>query len=179
MEFLGRKGLAEVGQEQRPALSPRQTDRPIEDIEDDLVSSFGGGEEKRLLTERLGCFLLHRADNDAEEDANELVAELCEWFQLASFLIGCPDLAGSTEGRRRKLYGDIRACVRKLEISGLYVLGGVMEAPEPDIPDWKIAVVAISSRRTDPGAGKRRHILVDRRCAAPPANWPRSAAARQ
>jgi hypothetical protein len=37
-----------------PALSPRQTNRPVEDIEDDLMPSVGGGKEKRLLTERLG-----------------------------------------------------------------------------------------------------------------------------
>ena len=121
-------------------------------------------------------FLLYRADIDAREGAEVLVAELGEWFELASFLIGCPDLAGSTEGRRRKLYGDIRACVRKLETNGFFVLGGVMEAPQPEIADWKIAVVAISSRRTDPGAGKRRYVLVDRRCAALPENPPNGAA---
>ena len=120
-----------------------------------------------------GC-LIHRSEVGVIHD--DLVSELAEWLDLASFVIGCSDMfAPSRESRRRKLYANILGCVRRLEESGLNVLGGVLDAPQPGIPDWKVAVMAITPKRTDPGAGKRRHVLVDRRSIEPPANWPRAA----
>jgi hypothetical protein len=51
------------------------------------------------------------------------------------------------------------------------VLSGVMPAPQDRLPDWKVAVVSITPRLTDPGAAKRRHLMVDRRVVALP-SWP-------
>ncbi|MFD2054907.1 hypothetical protein ACFSQT_18125 [Mesorhizobium calcicola] len=45
-----------------------------------------------------------------------------------------------------------------------------MEAPQPGLPDWKVAIVSVTPRLTDPGAPKRRHVMVDRRCVALPPN---------
>ena len=41
-------------QQQSAALSPGQTDRPVEDINRDLVPGFGSGKLDRLLVEHLG-----------------------------------------------------------------------------------------------------------------------------
>jgi transcriptional regulator with XRE-family HTH domain len=115
-------------------------------------------------------FLLHRPGVD--EAFDDLLAEFAEWLDLASYLIGCPDWAGKTAGCRRELYKNILACVHRLERSGLNVLGGVMDAPQSEFPDWKVAVICVTPKQTDPGALKRREILVDRRCVEIPANWP-------
>jgi hypothetical protein len=43
-----------MGNEEVSALSPWQTDRPVEDIDCDLVPAFGGGKLDRLLVKHLG-----------------------------------------------------------------------------------------------------------------------------
>jgi hypothetical protein len=48
----------------------------------------------------------------------------------------------------------------------LTVLSGVMNAPQEGIPDWKVAVVSVTPKLSDPGALKRKHVLVDRRIVA-------------
>ena len=107
-------------------------------------------------------FLVHRPGVDDSFDS--LISELIEWIDLASFLFGCPSVEKQQEGHWRKLYNDTLKCVRRLEQRGVNVLGGVMDAPQPGIPGWKIAVISLTPRATDPGALKRRAIFVDRRC---------------
>jgi hypothetical protein len=58
--------------------------------------------------------------------------------------------------------------VAELERRGLTVLSGVMAAPQDGVPDWKVAVISITPKTADPGAVKRRHIMVDRRVTALP-----------
>jgi hypothetical protein len=53
--------------------------------------------------------------------------------------------------------------VTELERRGLTVLSGVMSAPQDGMPDWKVAVISITPKLTDPGAVKRRHLMVDHR----------------
>ena len=43
-----------MGEKQGSALGPRQTDRPVEDINCNLVPAFGSGKLDRLLVEHLG-----------------------------------------------------------------------------------------------------------------------------
>jgi len=54
LEFIGGKGLAEMGEQQGSALRPWHTDRPAEELRCDLMAGFCGGEQNRLLIERLG-----------------------------------------------------------------------------------------------------------------------------
>jgi len=100
-----------------------------------------------------------------------LIYALVEWLDLASYLLDAPhdQAPPPAEGRRRELYACILGCVRSIERTGLYVLGGVMDAPQLGIPEWKVAVVSVTLRRDDPGAPKRREVYVDRRCVELPA----------
>ena len=76
-----------------------------------------------------------------------------------------------SERGRRDLYNDILLCVRDLERRGLTVLSGVMHAPQERLPDWKVAIVSVTTKLRDPGAPKRRHVMVDRRVVALPPRW--------
>lgn len=86
-----------------------------------LVETFGEMEAvpvQRLSTQNQirqfaqchGC-LIHRPEG--EEGDDELISELREWFDLASFIIGCSDLfEPPRESRRRELYANILGCLR-------------------------------------------------------------------
>jgi transcriptional regulator with XRE-family HTH domain len=115
------------------------------------------------------AYLIHRPD--VPETYGNDIANLGEWLDLASFVLSdlVEDPSPSERGRR-DLYNDILASVAELERRGLTVLSGVMAAPQPGLPDWKVAIVSVTPRLTDPGAPKRRHVMVDRRCVALPAN---------
>ena len=118
---------------------------------------------------RCQAYLIHRPDvPDAYDDD---IANLRERLDLASFILS--DIVENrtpSERGRRDLYNDILKCVAELERRGLTVLSGVMQAPQPGLPDWKVAIVSVTPRLTDPGAPKRRHVMVDRRCVALPPN---------
>ncbi|MER8383220.1 hypothetical protein [Mesorhizobium sp. M1405] len=100
------------------------------------------------------------------------IANLGEWLDLASFILSdiVEDSTPSERGRR-DLYHDILAAVAELERRGLTVLSGVMHTPQPGLPDWKVAIVSVTPRLTDPGAVKRRHVMVDRRTVAVAPGW--------
>jgi hypothetical protein len=102
---------------------------------------------------------MHRPDVPKVYDAD--LANLAEWLDLASFNCGVRALSASERGKR-DLYNDILGCIREIEKRGLTVLSGVMNAPQEGIPDWKVAVISVTSKLSDPGALKRRHVLVDR-----------------
>jgi transcriptional regulator with XRE-family HTH domain len=115
---------------------------------------------------RCDAVLIHRPEvSDVYDDD---IAGLQEWLDLASFILS--DIADPppSERGRRDLYNDILAYVGDLEQRGLTVLSGVMPAPQDRFPDWKVAVVSITPRLTDPGAAKRRHLMVDRRVVTLP-----------
>jgi len=99
---------------------------------------------------------------DAELD--DYAMGLVEWLDLAAFILVEGFSNPQSDARKRKLYADILAYVRKIEASGITVLAGVMDAPQDGHPDWKAALLSFRRRSADPGATKRRVILVDRRC---------------
>lgn len=115
------------------------------------------------------AYLIHRPEVPDTFDAD--IANLGEWLDLGSFILSdmIEDSTPSERGRR-DLYNDILGCVAELERRGLTVLSGVMAAPQPGLHDWKVAIVSVTPRLTDPGAPKRRHVMVDRRCVALPPN---------
>jgi transcriptional regulator with XRE-family HTH domain len=118
---------------------------------------------------RCDAVLIHRPE--VPEAYDDDIAGLQEWLDLASFILSDIVEPPPSERGRRDLYNDILTCVGNLERRGLTVLSGVMPAPQDRLPDWKVAVVSITPRLTDPGAAKRRHLMVDRRVVALP-SWP-------
>jgi transcriptional regulator with XRE-family HTH domain len=121
----------------------------------------------RQVREAASCqaFLMHRPDVPEAYDAD--LANLTEWLDLASFILAKEfESASASERGRRDLYNDILGCIREIEKRGLTVLSGVMNAPQEGIPDWKVAVISVTPKLSDPGALKRRHVLVDRRIVA-------------
>jgi transcriptional regulator with XRE-family HTH domain len=174
-EFLERVGIA-LGYGPGYFTAPRLRKTP-EEAASDLEEIWGNLEpvavkplRNELLIRRLiGChaYLVHRPDVGAEFDGD--IANLTEWLDLASFIInGHFESSHSEEVRRRELYADVRRCVHALERRGLWVLAGVMDAPQEGLPDWKVAIISITTKAADPGALKRRHVFVDRRCVALP-----------
>lgn len=116
---------------------------------------------------RCHAYLIHRPDVPDTYDGD--IESLREWLDLGSFVLSSViDGGSSSKGRRRELYNSILDCVNELERRGLTVLSGVMPAPQDGLPDWKVAVISITSKLTDPGAAKRRHVLVDCRVVALP-----------
>lgn len=123
----------------------------------------------KAIREAAKCqaFLIHRPG--VPDTYDDDIANLGEWLDLASFILSdIVDSPSPSDGGRRDLYNDILKCVAELERRGLTVLSGVMQAPQPGLPDWKVALVSVTPRLTDPGAPKRRHVMVDRRCVALP-----------
>jgi len=107
---------------------------------------------------------MHRPDVPEVYDAD--LAGLNEWLDLASFILSTEIESAASERGRRDLYNDILGCIGEIEKRGLTVLSGVMNAPQEGIPDWKVAVISVTPKLSDPGASKRRHVFVDRRIVA-------------
>jgi transcriptional regulator with XRE-family HTH domain len=121
----------------------------------------------RAIREAARCdaFLVHRPDVPANYDTE--IDGLAEWLDLASFVLSdFIDRGDPAQTRRRELYNGILKCVIELERRGLTVLVGVMQAPQDGYPDWKVAVISITTKLKDPGATKRQHLMVDRRAVA-------------
>lgn len=142
-----------------------------------LMDTFGNMEAvsvapmrtHRAIREASQCqaFLIHRPDVPEAYDAD--IDNLREWLDLASFVLSRPeDNLPPAERGRRSLYDDILACVHELERRGLTILSGVMHAPQDRLPDWKVAVISATPKLADPGAPKRRYLMVDRRVVAFP-----------
>jgi transcriptional regulator with XRE-family HTH domain len=119
---------------------------------------------------RCDAFLVHRPEVPETYDSD--IENLKEWLDLASFVLSdFVDGSSSPERGRRDLYNDILACIRDMERRGLNVLSGVMPAPQERLPDWKVAIISVSPKLADPGAPKRRHVMVDRRLVAFNRDW--------
>lgn len=140
-----------------------------------LVESMGYLEAVRVLpmkthravreAARCDAVLIHRPQVSDTYDAE--IDNLREWLDLASFVLS--DFLDRTQPaycRKRDLYKDIISCVSELERRGLTVLSGVMSAPQDRHPDWKVAVVSVTPKVSDPGAAKRQFVFVDSRTLA-------------
>ncbi len=108
---------------------------------------------------------IHRPEVGAAYD--EQVAGLQEWLDLASFALGLHSIDGGEPIRRRAFCDDILAAVADLRRRGVTVLVGIVDAPIPGFADWKVAIISLTPKLSDPGAPKRRAIFVDKRCLRP------------
>lgn len=111
------------------------------------------------LRAMLGSFSL-LVDSDLEPEADADVAELREWFDLASFVQAeRQGVIGPKPGRElrvRTLWRDVLACADRIErthravcLAGTYVAKTLAEGRPIDI-----ALLAIRSRRRDPAVAK-------------------------
>lgn len=99
-----------------------------------------------------------------DEDQRHALNGLIEYIDFVSFMLNDGLSDGSAkDAPRRKLYADVQRYIDGMKRGGWTVLAGVMEAPRHNIPEWKLAVFSITSRAKDPGAPKRRTLLVDKR----------------
>ncbi len=109
------------------------------------------------------CYVPHMVDLPDAFKAD--VSCLIEWVDLVAFVTSetVTDTA-SEKVSRRKLYRDVLDHVDRLESLGITVLAGVVHVPQKDWPNYKAAILSFTLKASDPGAIKRRTILVDRRC---------------
>src|SRR5260221_10635625 len=153
----------------RLPLSAEETATSVVETYSNLeIVPVGPMKTHRAVRDAARCdgILIHRPEVPETYDSE--IANLREWLDLSSFILSDILEHPSSEYGRRDLYNDVLACVGSLEQRGLTVLSGVMSAPQDRLPDWKVAVISITPRLTDPGAAKRRHLIVDRRVVALP-----------
>jgi transcriptional regulator with XRE-family HTH domain len=173
VESLDRVALA-LGYE-KGAFTAARIPIPREQAAAEFVEEMGNLEAvpvRPFLTHRqvrmvagTQAFLIHRPELGPAYDAD--VEALTEWIDLVSWVMGPHSIGGGEFNRRRDLCGNVLASVSELRRRGVTVLVGVMEAPIPGIPDWKVAIISLTPRLSDPGATNRRTILVDRRLVQP------------
>ena len=117
------------------------------------------------------CHAMLKIGRAFSDDACALLDELAEWIDLIGF-VRSKDTPSDGPKRMRELYQGALNCVQRLRSEGMHVLAGVWAEAKPGIPDFTYAVLAVSPRALDPGALKRRHILLDRReLARTPIDW--------
>ncbi len=97
------------------------------------------------------------------------VATLKEWMELATYVLSDDvEPAKYAPSRRREFCDSVLAHARAIERRGLTILYGTMSAPWPGLAFLKVVVLAISPKLSDPGASKRRAILVNRKAIGLP-----------
>ena len=125
---------------------------------------------KRLWTQaqvrdlaKCESYFVHRPDLGSDYDG--YIDNLIDWLDLTSFQLSDFDRVdtGRKLVQRRDRYANILAVVKELEERGTTVLAGVLNAPQMNIPDWKVGIISATPKLFDPGAPKRKTIVVDRR----------------
>jgi hypothetical protein len=140
-------------------------------VAEDLIETYGYLEQVSVVslktqkairdTAKCAGILVHK--QAVPEDHDDDIANLAEWIDLAGFILSEEIERDDLEPKRRRLYRDIQDHVTGMERQGLTVLVGVMDAPQPRLPDLKVAILVITTKAADPGAEKREHVWVDRR----------------
>jgi transcriptional regulator with XRE-family HTH domain len=125
---------------------------------------------KRLRTQaqvrdlaKCDSYCVHRPDLGSDYDGQ--IDNLLDWLDLTSVQLSDLDWVdtGTKLVQRRDRYANILAVVRELEERGTTVLAGILNAPQMNIPDWKVGIISATPKLSDPGAPKRKIIVVDRR----------------
>lgn len=106
--------------------------------------------------------LINAPDCEAIRDD---IAGLAEWLDLGSYLFSTllPPDPKELAGRRREFYRDVLAAVRAIEAQGYTVLAGQLSDEVDGMSDWRITLVSITSKSTDPAASRRKIMLIDKR----------------
>lgn len=146
----------------RPPATPQEMEAWVTNLEKQKVVQVRPIKTQAQIRALVGCHSYMPMAPDPQEGYRDDIASLVEWLDLGAFLRSDTDFNPRDQKIRfRKLYTDILGYIHSLERKGLNILGGVLHHPVKNIPEWKIAVLSFSSRVTDPGAPKRRAMLVD------------------
>lgn len=168
------KIAAALGREKGAFYTPRIPLGPEKAFEA-LVEAYGHMEEvavapmntQRAIREAAKCAGILVHSPEVPEVYDDDISTLREWIDLASFVL-CEEIeCADEEPSRRKLYNDILGYVTEMERRGLTVLSGVMTSKEPDDNGYKVAIINVTPKLSDPGAIKRTSIFVDSRIIAP------------
>ncbi len=155
-----------------PISLQQATDELVEEwghVELVAVREFQTHRQVRMIA-GTQAYLVHRPELGSDYDGQ--VEALTEWLDLASMIMGPeemgPEVIGGGEPvRRREFYDHVLAEVTEFRRRGVTVLVGIMDAPLPGISDWKVTIISLTPKMSDPGASKRRTVLVDRRLVQP------------
>lgn len=162
------------GQEPGHYTAPRVT-IPREQAEAEVSETYGNLwplEVARFTTQaqvreaaRCCAHLMHAPNLPEAYEAD--VESLREYLDLVSFCLAeQSDGIPMSDTARRPLYDHTLAAVKELERRSVTVLIGYLDAPQPKIPDWRVCIVSLTSRLTDPGAPKRKMMFIDKRVVA-------------
>lgn len=160
-----------LGYEAGYFTAPRQTISSEEAVKS-LVESYGSLVPVAVtpitthsrLRALVKCHAMMFHHPDVPDDVLALIQGLSEWLDLGSFLLS--DLVPQdreSAGRRREYYADVLAHIGHIQRMGYTVIGGITTQSAMGLDDWRIAVISITSRTTDPGAPRRETLFVDRR----------------
>ena len=112
------------------------------------------------------ALVVHRPLLPAEYDRDvAILAELLDFisFQLSEVFAS----PASSPIPRRQLYAEVLGQIEDMRQRGVTVLSGVLTTEVRGFGDFKVAVVCISPKSVDPGAPKRRTMMLDRKMLAP------------
>jgi transcriptional regulator with XRE-family HTH domain len=106
----------------------------------------------------LDCAFMTVCEGEFDEQTSLQVACLREWLEFWSFLLS--DLADPARGPgKREIYADLLSTVRDIESRGYTALHAVYKAQSP-LGLAPVGMIAFFPKLTDPGAVKRRSLLV-------------------
>lgn len=146
----------------RPPATPQEMEAWVTNLAKQKVVQARPIKTQAQVRALVECHSYMPMAPDPQDDYRDDIFGLVEWLDLGAFLRSDTGFNPRDEKVRfRKLYTDILGYVQYLERKGLNVLGGVLHHPVKNIPEWKIAVISLSSKAADPGAPKRRAMLVD------------------
>ncbi|MCP4559542.1 MAG: hypothetical protein GY873_21970 [Bosea sp.] len=154
--------------------TPRTT-IPREEVEAEIKETYGNlvpvkvarftGQVQVREASRCCAYLMHAPNLPDAYSAD--IENLREYLDLVSFCLAeQSDGTPMSDTARRPLYEHTLGAVRELERRGVTVLIGYLDAPQPNIPDWRVCIVSLTSRLIDPGAPKRKMMFIDKRIVA-------------
>ena len=151
-------------QTERIPLSAEEVERSMaEDWPHRVVVEVATLTKERQLRELAQCHAVLKLGQGHSVEAAETLDQLAEWIELIAFVRNDDVVVPNEPKRLRDLYRGAFECVERLRQQGMALVVGAWKEPMPKISDFTTGVLAISPRAIDPGASKRRIIVLDRR----------------
>lgn len=154
------------------AFTEPRVPRTDEEVKQELADTYGNLIavkvepfcKQRQVRELATCQAILIEHNKLSDVNMDDIVELQEWLDLASYVRNTPARGEDSRIHLRKFYCHILEAVQRFQKRGVTVLAGVMDAPQHGLSEWKVAIVWLCPKLTDPGAINRRYVFVDKRC---------------